>query len=222
MPPALKASLLGFTEVAENTLQMRLKVPDDFSFTAGQYVSLTIPSLADLPGTEGFHDFSISSSPKETGIIKITFRKSQSIFKQTLVGQSAGSELVLEGPSGIFTLPKDQPIIAVAGGIGITPFMSMLEGGQTSFELMYYNRTPKTAVYLEELSKLLGPKLHSFFGDIDLTQLKEMYLKNPNLIWYIAGPPAMVSKTRTLLKTLMLDDKMVRTEEFSGYGKHNQ
>lgn len=216
--PEIKTRLLEKRQIAENLVEVYFGVPENFKFEAGQYISVTLPELEALPVREQFRDFSISSSPKLKGKLRVTFRQSDSIFKQTLLSSDA-PEVIIEGPAGVFTLPKNkaQKVIAIAGGIGITPFMSMLGENPDAFELIYFNNKPQTTAYLPELSAALGEKLNAYYTRPDISHFQTLAARNPNALWYVAGPPPMVANIRQLLKTLIIDDTLIRTEEFSGY-----
>lgn len=105
------------------------KTQSIFKYQSGQYIELTLKH----PGADNFGEkrhFSLSSSPEEECISitsKFTARDGSS-FKQALLVLKPGTELSVSAPMGKFVLPKnlDQPLIFVAGGIGITPFRSML------------------------------------------------------------------------------------------------
>jgi ferredoxin-NADP reductase len=215
MNQAYNSSVTNVREVAKNTFEISIKAPEDFLFTPGQYMTLTLPELAGLPTREQFRDFSIASNPKDKGVLKTIFRLSDSAFKKAII--KPGTEVELEGPGGIFTLPPDKKIIAVAGGIGVTPFLSMLGDTNVQFDLMYYNRSPESSVLIDYLRNRLGKNLHEYYGSPKLEELQEIKIKHRNINWYIAGPPGMVAQVRTLLKTLKVDDTVIRTEEFSGY-----
>lgn len=221
MPAQTEAIIVKFKTVAANTTELQLSVPETFKFIAGQYVSLTIPTLAHLPGTEGFHDFSISSSPNEVGTIKITFRNSGSLFKKTLLAMKPGEKLRIDGPQGVFTFSTDGLKLCVAGGIGITPFKSAVSGGMKDIELLYYNNSLETSAYLDELHEQLGTKLLVAYSKPQLSDLEGLNRHKPGADWYVAGPPGMVAEVRALLKTLKIDDTLIRTEEFSGYDRHH-
>lgn len=214
----IETTLLEKKLIATYTAEVYFGVPDNFSFIPGQYITVTLPSLADLEMREQFRDFSVSSPPSLKGRVRVTFRVSESIFKKTLL-ETPNIGVVLEGPAGVFTLPpaSDQRIIAIAGGIGVTPFMSMLGENPKAFELIFYNNNPQAAPYLSELRTLLGGKLHDYYVPAVKSHLQSLNNDGPPAFWYIAGPPAMVANVRQLLKTLKIDDTMIRTEEFSGY-----
>lgn len=214
----IRTTVLEKKLVALNTVEVYFSVPDSFSFIAGQYISVTIPALEGLETREQFRDFSISSPPSLKGRIRITFRNSDSIFKTTLL-ENPGLEVILEGPAGIFTLPESatQPVVAIASGIGITPFMSMASEKSNALELIYYNNSPESAPYLQELGQLLGNKLHEHYTPPGVSHLQALHSRNPGALWYVAGSAPMVTTIRQFLKTLTVDDTMIRTEEFSGY-----
>lgn len=220
VPEPITVTVQGFANIAKNTVELCLNTPAAFTFQAGQYVSLTIPSLANLPGTEGFHDFSIASMPSEKGVVRIAFRKSNSTFKQALLQLEQGDKLQLEGPSGVFTFPNDQLLVAIAGGIGVTAFSGAVTAGRR-FDLLYYNHRPETAAYLTDLQQRLNGQLHAYFDTPSLEQLSQQLAGGQRPLWYVAGPPGFVSKLRALLKTLLVDDVLIRTEEFTGYDTIN-
>ena len=139
-----------------------------------------------------------------------------------------GSLVDIEGPFGYFTLPKDtfRPLVFIAGGIGITPFLSMIrfvtEQKLThQITLLYANRNMESAAYLEELTTITkqNPRflLKNQFGRID-TDFIQQTIKNFNgPVWYIVGPPAMVADMRNLLSRLGIDDTKIYFEDFVGY-----
>lgn len=219
MKPPIDTSIIKIEIIAEDTAEITIAVPPTFTFKGGQYVTITLPDLSHEKITDQFHDFSIASGPNETSQIRIAFRKSNSIFKQTILNQGIGTKVILEGPNGVFTFPSGNNLIAIAGGIGVTPFVSMAEAGE-KFELVSINTSRERAVYIDKLRKLLGSQLHEIYGEIDLRALTTLKHNFSDHLWYIAGPPGMVADIRTLLKTLMVDDTMIRTEEFSGYEKN--
>lgn len=100
------------------------------SYTAGQFIELTVPHmLADKRGTKRW--FTLSSSPTDDKI-SITTKfavKDGSSYKQALRNLTAGDNLTISDPMGDFVLPKlvQTPLVFVAGGIGITPFLSIFQ-----------------------------------------------------------------------------------------------
>ncbi len=223
-------TIIGKKKVAENTLEVLIKRPDDFFFKAGQYIQLSVPELlySDYSGTS--RQLSIASSPLDQEKISVAFRESDSGFKRTLKELPANSPVIIEGPHGFYTLPEqsDNPFILIAGGIGITPYMSMArtfekKGLSFPVRLLYGNRNRESATYLGELlsiaDRVKNFSVRNVFGHIDREFILQTIGTN-NLqpfTWYIAGPPGMVTSVRNTLSLLKVGDEQIYTEEFTGY-----
>lgn len=222
-------ALKGRRPVAEGTVEVTLERPAGFTFDAGQYLQVRLPALRARDPKGPSRVFSITSSPLDEDAVSIAYRDTGSGFKQTLQELSIGDEVIIEGPHGFYTLPLDpsRPVVFVAGGIGITPFLSMLrfaaEADRTSprVTLLYANRNRKSAAFLEELDGLARRSsrltLRKHFGAIDEPFLQGSVKDLAAQRWYIAGPPAMVDAVRGSLNSLGVDPLDVLFEEFIGY-----
>ncbi len=143
---------------------------------------------------------------------------------------------------GSFTLHKNRVKAAVflAGGIGITPFLSMIrQAAEEKFPqplyLFYSNRRPKDAAFLKDLEVLSQLNGNCAFipsmSEMDKSKLdwqgergfinREMLLRHMDglkgPIYYVAGPPAMVAAMREMLTNAGVEEDDIRTEEFGGY-----
>ncbi len=99
----------------------------ELDFLPGQYVRVTLQiENPDERGKSRF--FTISSSPLEKDYIVITTRVIQSSFKKTLQTLTTGIKVSFFGPTGQFVFREEEkiPHVFLAGGIGITPFHSMI------------------------------------------------------------------------------------------------
>src|SRR5688500_6350637 len=141
-------------------MAFRLSKPGGFSFRAGQSVTL---SLTDPPPEANSTQriFSLASAPFEESLAVATRMRDASAYKNALKRLPLGARLKLKGPRGLMTLHEDRSRAAVfiAGGIGITPFMSMLrqaahDGSAQPLYLLYSNRSAADAPFLAELQKL--------------------------------------------------------------------
>lgn len=236
-----RVKIQALREIAFNTLAVHLEKPQGFAFEAGQFIEAT---LIDPPETDNegvSRAFTIASAPYEADLIFAT-RLRDTAFKRGLKAAIAGEKIDIDGPFGSFTLHKDasRPSVFLAGGIGITPFRSMLrqaieEQRPHQFFLFYSNHRPEDASFLEELQQL--EKHTSRFTLIatmtDSRKSREQWtghtqrinkemiaqhvgsLASP--IYYIAGPPAMVRATQALLRGSGVDVESIRAEEFGGY-----
>src|SRR5262249_53536713 len=117
-------------EVAEGTMAFRFDTTGtDFSFKPGQYANFTLPEAPDGDGDHISHVFSLASSPHHKDFLMIATRMRGSVFKEVLKNLPLGTKLKIQRPAGRFLLHGDasQPAVFLAGGIGITPFLSMIE-----------------------------------------------------------------------------------------------
>lgn len=226
-------------EVASGTMAFHFEKPAGFTFKAGQFADYTLvnPSETDAEGdTRGFS----FGAPYEDEII-FTTRMRDTAFKRNLKKMPIGTEVTLDGAYGSFTLQNNTKIPAVflSGGIGITPVRSIVlqaTHDKTAHKifLFYANKTPKDAAYLDELIeaekananfKLVASMTHvddstdwkgeTGFFTKEMLQKYIGDLSQP--IYYISGPPSMVTSIRKTLNEAGIDDDNIRTEEFSGY-----
>lgn len=216
-------------EVAEGTIEVALERPEGFNFQAGQYLQLRVPSLDHRDHRGSSRVFSIASSPLNEETIAIAFRDTGSGFKRTLRGLDAGEEVLIEGPHGFCILPRDRErrVVLVAGGIGITPFLSMVrfavepDTDTPQITLLYANRTRKVAAYLDELEDLVRGRprvsLHTRFGLADEEFLRRHVRDPQERLWYVAGPPGMIEVVRGALHSFRVPLWNVLSEEFQGY-----
>jgi ferredoxin-NADP reductase len=236
-----KVKLAGRDEVAEGTMAFRFEKPAGFQFKAGQYAELTLlnPSENDFEGAS--RTFSIASAPSDPELMFAT-RMQDTAFKRVLKSSPVGTEVSLDGPMGAFTLHHDEKKagIFLAGGIGITPFLSIIRdaAGQKlphHLFMFFSNRRPEDTPFLDRLFAVEkeNPNFHFIptmtameksqrewkgeTGYIDKTMLMRYLPALDGPIYYIAGPPSMVGAMQKMLATAAVNPDDVRAEEFGGY-----
>lgn len=239
--PANKTKLKSRTEIADRTMAFSLEKPHGFQFKPGQYLDLTLVDPPEMDSEGAVRTFSIASAPYEDDLVVAT-RMRDSAFKRVMARLPLGTELKFDGPMGSFTLHKNPAKAAVflAGGIGITPFRSILrEANQQKsphlLYLFYSNRRPEDAPFLDELQELSKSNPHFIFipsmsemerskrawagerGLINWEMLSKHFCELKGPIYYVAGPPAMVAAMQQVLKKAEIDEDDIRTEEFGGY-----
>lgn len=113
-----------------------------------------------LKSNQTYDEFSLASAPDE-GLLLVATRMRDTAFKRVLGTMPIGSQVKIEGPFGNLVLHNDQARAGVflAGGIGITPFRSILlraarEHLPHRLFLFYANRRPEDAPFLQELDAL--------------------------------------------------------------------
>ncbi len=229
LPSEMEAVLLSREYAAKNTVTVNIAVKAKFDFTPGQYVNIRIGKLLKPDARGASRDFSISSAPDIVNEFAITTRISQSGFKETLLNLPPGSQLFVRGPLGNFTLPENHHwhIFLIAGGVGVTPFRSMLlkeskNKDPRRITFFYANSNEASAPFVAELRALSrGGKWLTFiehYGVPDEEALAKNIVKGFENIYYIAGPPGMVFSVRNILiKKNIASEENIRTEDFTGY-----
>ena len=238
--PTFEAALVGRELVAERTMTFRFAKPADWTYRAGQFVDITLLDPPETDAEGNTRGFSISSAPSE-GLIMITTRLRDTAFKRVLQAMPLGTPVKIEGPFGDLRLHHaDRPAVVLTGGIGITPFRSILletiGAGSLPYPVvvLYANRRPEDAAFLDELRALAEQDANLRFvptmsglnasdtwegerGHIDASMLGRHLDGVTNAIYYLTGPPGMVHGLRTMLIDAGVDEDDIRTEEFTGY-----
>lgn len=233
--------LLSRTEVAHNTLAFQFQRPRNFLFRPGQFIDLTLRGLRAQDVTSLTHTFSIASSCFASDILVVT-RMRDSLFKRTLSALPLGAEVSIRGPLGSFVLHREaaRPAVLLAGGIGIAPFLSMLSTAAIDkthppISLFYANRHIEDAAFMDVLCDLeMSSQNFHFFatftriaighagwkgatGPINAEMLSQHILDLQNPIYYVAGPPGMVTAAYQTLIELAVPEENIRIEHFAGY-----
>jgi ferredoxin-NADP reductase len=236
-----RTKLLGRSSVAEGTMAFHFAKPLRFSFKAGQAADLTLPNPPETDSEGNIRTFSIASPPFEDQLMFAT-RMRDTAFKRSLKVMPIGTEINIASPSGSFTLHRNanKPAFFLAGGIGITPFLSVVRQADHDrlahkLYLFYSNRRPEDAPFLDILQGLektnpnfrlvatmtemahSGCEWKGEMGFINGQMLARHLgtLRGP--IYYIAGPPPMVAAMREMLIGAGVDEDDIRAEEFAGY-----
>jgi len=223
--------LLERQEIADNTIELSFDLGDQaLAFSPGQYVRLTIPGLkGDARGSS--RDLSIVSSPNENHKITVAFRISNSAFKQAFLRMKIDTAVTVRGPLGAFTLPDiatNTPLVFIAGGIGITPFISMLRLVTVNklaykIHLIYANTDTEKAAYNQELRTLAEQNPNFTFvdvvGQIDKSSVLNNVTDSPATLWYVCGQPDMVTQVRQILaEEVGVAQERIKFEDYIGYG----
>jgi ferredoxin-NADP reductase len=239
MAATYEIRLIGRKDVAEGTMAFLFETPPGFGFKAGQFMRFTLIDPPETDSEGNARTFSLASAPYEDDLM-IATRMRDTAFKRVLKTMALETGVTARGPYGSLTLHEDaaRPAVFLTGGIGITPFRSILmQAAQDQLArtilLFYSNRRPEDAAFLEELSGLQG-KLEGFkliavmtdmarsnrswdgpTGHVDAEMLKAHIDDPVTPVYYIAGPPGMVAAMQKILAGAGAQD--VRVEQFAGY-----
>ncbi|MBI3734801.1 MAG: FAD-dependent oxidoreductase [Chloroflexi bacterium] len=230
--------------------ERRTETPDVISFTfdlrgqpfaykPGQYVYYELDELA-FPDERGKRrHFSLSSSPTEEGQVMFTTKMRGSGFKETLRHAPIGYELTMETPRGSFVVPEGDARrhVFIAGGIGITPYRSILRhaadsGAPVDAFLFYFNRSASDIAFRAELEQwaaqmpafrlvhvLSGPEAgwSGEIGRLDEALLRKYLPDLAGSLFWISGPPPMVKTYMELLAQIGVPEDSLRRDSFTGY-----
>lgn len=237
----MESSLTYKKEIAEGTMLFAFKKPEGFTHTAGQSVDITLINPPETDAEGNTRAYSIACDPSSPDII-IATRMRDTAFKRTLRDMEVGTHVEIKGPFGSFVLHEkhSRPAVFIAGGIGITPFNAMIHDAAARalphrLVLLYTNRRPEDAAFLDELSELSAKTPNFTFvptmtemekssrpwsgatGHIDAALIGAHVDQSEEPIFYLAGPAGMVKAMRQVLQEMGVSTDDIRTEEFSGY-----
>jgi ferredoxin-NADP reductase len=235
-----KSKLIRREEVAEGTMAFHFEKPSGFAFKAGQSADVTLIDPPDTDAEGNTRTLSIASSPFENELVFAT-RMRDTAFKRSLKNVPPATEVKIGSAAGSFTLHKNpaKPAVFLAGGIGITPFLSMVRQADHDrlphkLYLFYSNRRPEDAAFLAALRTLeTNPNFHLICTMTEMSKSRKKWkgetvlidkemlsrhlavLQGP--IYYIAGPPPMVAAMRQTLVSAGIEEDDIRAEDFAGY-----
>jgi len=237
----IRARLAAVDHVADDAAAFTFQLPQVMDFQPGQNCDFTLikPRYEDDEGS--VRTFTIASSPGDQPRLTIATRLTGSAFKRSLLDMGPGAEVDIEGPAGAFTLRHNagQQAVFLAGGIGITPFRSILKDAAErqlplSFVLLYANRTPGSTAFLGELEERKR-HLHQFElaptvddvpagvkwsyekGHIDAAFVSRHVADVSMAMFYVAGPEKFVAAMSPVLEEAGADPFSITVEEFPGY-----
>jgi ferredoxin-NADP reductase len=219
---------------ALDTISFRFSRPVDFSYKPGQYMMITIRSNEK----ELLHPFSLSSSPTEHEFIEFTKKLTTSEYSIRLKSMKPLDWVSIDGPYGKFTCECEyEKILFLAGGIGITPFFSIIKyctdnNLGTSIVLFYGARNQNEIAFKEELDEMqeknpnlrviyiLNDPLVGWSGKTGFVSVDLVKVEVPDFtdrVFYACGPPAMVAAMQRAVKAMGLPDSQLRLESFVGH-----
>ena len=233
----LKLVCLKVNEVANNTFEYIFRPSFPVSFQAGQYLEWALPHQS--PGGRGTRRyFTVASSPTKQNIRLVVRTEDRgSSYKERLKSFQRGDTIQAAQLAGDFVLPKDiagKKFIFVAGGIGITPFLSHLEylkdtKQKTDIVLYYCNRTAADIAYAKKLKDyesigvrtihVLAEPTPEWSGEMGYLGVSMLNYHTPDFRdrqVYLSGPPGMVDGYKKLFINCGVPRSQIKTDYFPG------
>jgi ferredoxin-NADP reductase/Na+-translocating ferredoxin:NAD+ oxidoreductase RnfD subunit len=232
---ALKLTLENIEKAGAGVYTFIFKPDKKMAFLPGQYLEWTLPhAKPDTRGNRRY--FTIASSPtKNTLSLGVKFYQESSTFKKKLLDLQLGDTLMAGSLSGDFTLPKNPKtkLAFIAGGIGITPFKSMVEYMLDTKEnkaerrdavLFYSNKTAAEIAYKE----LFDTAEHEIGLKVSYTNTEETgFLTGEKIaetipdfkerMFYLSGPRSMVEAFEKTLFAMGVSRLQIKTDFFPGF-----
>ncbi len=206
-------------KIEERVVVAEFECEGGFVFHPGQYIQIVLAN-----GDKRY--FSITNSPNEKSIIRIATRPGDSAFKKDLLGMKEGTEVAINGPWGDLDLPKDKarPLIFIAGGIGITPFLSMVtfaEEEKWPTEIDFLRFDSDEPIFREEIQALADRyknlKVHYFSIRADTDALRPFFKPDAKQMFLLAGPTGFVNSVFEILRGIGVEPRNIAFESFTGY-----
>ena len=231
---------LRVSEIIEETLSattFRLVSQDRYlpPFQAGQYINLFV----EVNGVRTSRPYSISSPPNQTGYYDITVRRVADGFVSTylLDEVKVGDIFQSTSPSGQFyhnPLFHGEDLVFLAGGSGITPFMSMIReitdrGLDRRIKLIYGNRISDDIIFKKEIKErstrhenltvhtVISEPANGYkglTGFITAESIKDLSGNLDDKMFYVCGPEAMYTFVLAELKKMNIPKRKIRVEVF--------
>lgn len=226
--------------LAPSVVDFMFKPSQTLAFVPGQYMEFTLEHPhPDSRGNRRY--FTLASSPTEKVIrLGVRFYEQSSTFKQAMYHMDGRTTLLAGQIAGDFTLPLDptRKLVFIAGGIGITPFRSMLKylldtRQRRDIVLFYVNKLANEIVYADVLNAaqaMLGVRTYytltdatsvprswpGFVGRLNEQMIQRAVPDYQERTFYISGPPEMVRACEHLLKRLHVGREQIKKDFFPG------
>ena len=226
-------------QLIKDTYTFYFEKPKGFNFIPGQYLKIYLEiENPDERGSSRY--FTISSSPTDKDFITITTRVIKSSFKIKLASLNPGEKGIAFGPLGYFDFdPKtNKQNIFIAGGIGLTPYHSILkfiDYNKVKTNIILFAAYPfkENVIFYDELKEIekrnstikvvytltKENKLYPGYekGRVDENMIKKYVHNFLDSNFFIVGPPVMVESMFNMVIKLGISEKKIFKEDFSGY-----
>jgi ferredoxin-NADP reductase len=234
----LSLRLVSKRREAEEVYGFTFHPEQPIKFRAGQYMEWSLPHKpSDSRGSRRF--FTLSSAPTEENLsITLRIPNQMSSYKRALASLKPGESIQASELAGSFTLPQDssKKLAFIAGGIGVTPYVSMIKyladtGDSRDIQLLY-SAANKAEFAFEGLFKsaqrvgvntaytVTGPNQlgwDGLRGKISASMIQEVAPDYRERIFYVSGPLGFVQTVRAELKSLGIPKRRIRQDYFPGY-----
>ncbi len=226
----LQGFITQVKRVTHDVKSLHINIPNRPSFKPGQFLVLSL----EAAGKVRKRAYSIAAPPHWENIEILVKLNPNGRVSPKIFSLKEGDSVELMMPYGLFYLQESFPekMVFLAGGVGISPILSMLRhlewvGFKGDLTLIYGNRTPADIIYLDELERFKGslglrlvnvidhPEGTGWSGETGyITEDIISRYADLSSVFYICGPPAMVSHMIQNLEHLSVPHDRIKYEQW--------
>ena len=210
------ARIIEIVDETKDMKSFRLQPEQEMKYIPGQWFYVKLDENLK-------HHFTISSSPTEPFLQFTTVFREESNYKKALWTKKVGDDLEINGPFGGFILDEKDttPRLFIAGGIGITPFRSMIKYWRDKkltldIKLLYSVKSATEAAFGDELKDFIIVESEKE-GRLDEGKIKKYCPDWQSRSWWMCGAPAMVAVFMELGEKMGMASEKLKSEDFTGY-----
>jgi CDP-4-dehydro-6-deoxyglucose reductase len=235
MEPWRKGTVIRITQETPNTRRFWIQIPEleRFDFKPGQFVTLDLPIHEQK--NKRWRSYSIASWPDGTNVFELVIVLLEGGLGTTYLFNEIGegSELIVRGPQGVFTLPEplEKDLFLVCTGTGIAPFRSMVNYlrlhnlPHRNIHLIFGTRTFGDLLYYEEM-RALSASMEGFFYHPALSRehreghhhgyVHQVYesicVESKDAFFFLCGWKQMIDEAKTRITALGIDRRSIHQE----------
>ncbi|MEW6336133.1 MAG: iron-sulfur cluster-binding domain-containing protein [Acidobacteriota bacterium] len=231
-PDFVPVPVLAVFRETDDVRTIRLARPEGFEFTPGQFVTVRV----QVEGRPLVRCYSIASAPHTAGYLEISVKRMGQVSGMLHASARPGALVTLGHPAGSFRYPSadDRPLVLLAGGVGITPLMSMLRHAVNNepgrpVSLLFSVRDERQVIYRDELEWLRrrhpradltvvvteGPRADWHESGFISEEHVRRHVEDPlGSLFMLCGPPPMMDAAKSLLARMRVPESQVRQEAF--------
>jgi ferredoxin-NADP reductase len=228
----VEALVTAVVDQAPDIRTFRFARPDGFSFVAGQFLTVRV----NVEGRDHARCYSLSSGPQTADHLEISVKRQGLVSSALHASLQPGSRLWVKAPAGAFVYPanENRPLLLIAGGIGITPLLSMLRHAVTAdpvrrVTLLYSAQTASGLAFRDEIADIAraNPQVRVVLavtrgaagvdiypGRIDDALIHAMVADVAESIALLCGPQPMIDGLRGVLAACGVPASRMRSEVF--------